>query len=128
MRPFPWLRTAASHGSLGVAMSEPVLTPAEWKRVRAYDERCQQEIEAAERPPVRTDFVKELCNALETEAMEEIREIQEEIGVLMKCRETFPARESVEHTNVLIWQLRYKIEENHHDINRWRSYKEPCRI
>jgi len=109
-------------------MSEPVLTPAEWKRVREYDERCQREIEAAERPPVRPDFVKELCDAMEKEALEEIREIQEEIGVLTKCRETFPARESVENTNVLIWQLRYKMEENRDDITRWRSYKEPCRV
>jgi hypothetical protein len=110
-------------------MNEPVLTPTEWERVRAYDEQCQQEIEAAGRPPVRPDFIKDLCDALEKEAMEDIKDLTTDIGVLLRCRETFKDRSSVENTNVLIWMLRYKIEGNHDDITRWRSYKkESCRV
>ena len=103
--------------------SDPVLTLAERERVRVYDERCQRQIEATQRPPIRPDFIQDLCEALEDEALDQIREIQEEIGTLMQCRETFKERASVEPTDVLIWQLRYKMEENHRDVQRWRSYQ-----
>lgn len=106
-------------------MSDPCLTPAEWANVRAYDQLCTDQIkrdqEYAERP-LKKPSLGILLNALEKAALEEIRDLQEEIGLLMKCRETFNDRASVENTNVLIWQLRYGIEESHNDITRWRSY------
>jgi len=110
-------------------VGDPVLTAEEWKRVRAYDERCRQEIEAEERQPARPNALGELLQALEAEALEEIRDVLEEIGTLTRCRETFRDRERVDTLNVLMWQLRYKLEDARDDILRWRSYaKEFSRV
>jgi hypothetical protein len=112
----------------------PVLTPAEWERVRAYDQLCADQIrqdrEYAERTLKKSSSFESLLDALEAEAMEEIKDALEDIGLLMKHREAHKNnREVIDSTNVSLWMLRFKIEENHNDINRWRSYKkESCRV
>ncbi|MBN1830005.1 MAG: hypothetical protein JW884_12810 [Deltaproteobacteria bacterium] len=113
-------------------MLEACLTPEERNRARAYDDLCIEQARQAREytdRPFKNTALADLLNALIAEAMQNIKEYTEEIALFMKCKETFKDRASVDRTNFAIWMLRYKIEENHEDIYRWRSYKkESCRI
>jgi hypothetical protein len=112
-------------------MSDPCLTPREWARVRAYDEateeQCRRDEEYAERPLQKSTALADLLNALEAEAMEIIKDANLEIGVLVKCKETFKARSFTDRADHFIRLLRYQIEEEMENVTRWRSYqKEAC--
>lgn len=114
-------------------MSNPCLTPREWARVRAYDEateaQCSRDQEYAERPLKQSAALLDLLNALEAEAMESIKEANREIGVWVKCKETFKARSLTDQADFFIRLLRYKIEEEMENVARWRSYqKEACGV
>jgi hypothetical protein len=65
-----------------------------------------------------------LLNALESEAMDTIRYCSEEIGFYLKEKEACGDSETVQLIDYFLWLYRYKIEANHDDITRWRSYKE----
>ena len=102
-------------------MNEPVLTPAEWKRVRAYDEQSKREIEAAEHPPVRPDFMQELEDALEEERLDSIHFWQEDIGVLLAVRDHWPEDPAIrDRVAFLVRMERYKIDNLREEIRNAR--------
>ena len=68
----------------------------------------------------------ELLEALEAEALDTIKYATGEIGWYLKQKEASKDTEAIQLIDYLLWRLRYKIEENYDDINRWRSYKKPC--
>jgi len=107
-----------------------MFTPAEEKRVVDYDretaEQIQREKEYAERPLKKGSMVP-LLDALGAEALESIKEANFEIGVFLKCKETFKTQDTKDMANYFINLARYKIEGNRDDISRWRSYKKESR-
>lgn len=91
------MQTAEDHGSKlkvqGFTMANPLMTQEEWERVRAYDEWSRREIEAleaAQYPPTPPDTTKEWQDDLEESRLECLRELQEDIAVLIRVRECWP--------------------------------------
>lgn len=80
-----------------------------------------REREYADRP-LKKISLDPLFEALEHEAMETIRDANIEIGVLLRCKETFPSRHNSDRVDFIVRMLRYRIEEDHSDIQRWRRY------
>jgi hypothetical protein len=102
-------------------MNEPVLTPSEQAAVRAYDEQSKREIEAAEHPPVRPDFLQELENALVEDSLDSIRFWQEDIGVLLAVREHWPEDPAIrDRVAFLVRMERYKIDNLREEIRNAR--------
>ena len=102
-------------------MSEPVLTSAEWNRVRAYNEQCKREIEAAGRPPVRPDFRKEREDAFEESRLDCMRFWQEDIAVLLAVREHWPDDQAIrDRVAFLVCMERYKIDTLREEIRNAR--------
>jgi hypothetical protein len=109
-----------------------MLSPTEKKIVKNYDKGVMEQIksdqETADRPTKKASM-DPLLDALENEALLDIREANFEIGVFLKCRETFKIKTCQDYCDFFIRLARYKIEENLNDITRWRSYKkEFCRV
>lgn len=103
-------------------MSEPCLTPAEWERVRAYDEQTRKEMEAAEHPPTPPDAMKELREALEKSSLDCLRELQEDIAVLLRVREHWPNNQEIQDmTTHLITLHRGEIDTIREEIQNARS-------
>lgn len=68
----------------------------------------------------------ELLEALKAEALDTIKYCTGEIGFYLKEKEASKDTEATQLIDYLIWRLRYKIEENYNDIERWRTYQKPC--
>lgn len=104
-----------------------MFSPTELKRIAEYDQdvedQLRQEREYAKRPfTAGKNQFHDLLDALEVEAMESIREANIEIGVLLKSKETFPSQHNSDRIDFLVRMLRYRIEKDHEDIERWRGY------
>lgn len=109
-----------------------MLLPDEQKRYEAYEKACQDQArrdrEYAERPFIKPSLAG-LLDMLVAEAMDSIREANSDIGLMMKCKETFKGDQAIKDlTNYFCTLARYQIEEDYDDILRWREYKKSCRI
>jgi hypothetical protein len=110
-----------------------MLSPAEEKRVKDYDqataEQIRREREYAARP-FKVTSLSPLLDALEAETLSGIKEAHSEIGLMLKCRETFRKSQAInDRVDYTVRMIRYQIEEDMEDVARWRSYqKELCRV
>lgn len=105
---------------------------AEERNFREYEEIAAEEArqakEYAERPFKRTGL-GELLDALESEARDSIKEANIEIGVFLKCKETFNTQYIKDMSNYFITLAKYQIERDYDDIQKWREWrKEYCRL
>jgi hypothetical protein len=100
-------------------------TAAEEKRVADYDQaeadQLRREREYADRP-LQKVTLQPLYDALERETISDIAEINLDIGVLLKCGEKFKG-DIEQRVEMLVRILRWRIEENYGDIERWRKEK-----
>lgn len=103
-----------------------MLSPTEEKMVEDYDrataDQIRREKESAEKP-FKNTWLLNLLAAFENEAIESIKEMNSEIGMFLRCKETFKTRYMEDMSNYLITLAKYQIEEDYDDIARWRSYK-----
>jgi hypothetical protein len=101
-------------------MANLLMTREEWERVQAYDEWTRMEIEAleaAQHPPTPPDTMKELRNDLEESRLECLRELQEDIAVLIRVRECWPSIPEIQaQVFNLITLNRLKIDELREEI------------
>jgi hypothetical protein len=104
-----------------------MFTPAEEKRVADYDRDVKAQLlrekEEAGRP-LRKGTLKPLYDALESEALDSIKESSLDIGVLLKCKEKFKDQEIDQRVDFIVRLMRYQIEEDCNGTGQWR--KEPC--
>ena len=100
-----------------------MLTDEERKQ---YERDCQEQEDAGFQKGAAllvSGKYDDLLAALEKEAIDNIREANFEIGVLLGCKETFKTQYVKDMSNYFISLAKYKVEENFDDITRWRSYK-----
>lgn len=99
---------------------------AEEKNFREYEEIAAEEARQSKEyrdRPLKNTWLPELLTFLEIEALDTIKEANFEIGVFLRCKDTFQTQQTNDTSNFFITLAKYKIEENFNDITRWRSYK-----
>jgi len=97
------------------------LTPAEQKRVRAYDERTRQEMEAERAPAMPQDTMHEWREAMEESRMDCLRELQEDIAAMIRVRERWPGIPEIrDRASLLITLDRYEIDQLRGEIQNAR--------
>lgn len=106
-------------------MGSPLMTPEEWAQVWAYDERTRLEMKAmvaSQHSPTPPDTMKEWQDDLEESRIESLRDLQEEIAVLIRVRERWPEIPEIrDRVSDLITINRYEIQELRKEIQNARS-------
>jgi hypothetical protein len=104
-----------------------MLTPEERKQYE-YDIQEQEHMGFQSGASLSKEFpYRELLDALEKTAMEDIQEANFEIGVFLHSKDVFPTQNVLDMATFFIIMAKYKIERNYNDIHRWREYrKEYC--
>jgi hypothetical protein len=109
-----------------------MFTPAEKNRIADYDRTVADQLRREkeyEDKPTKKPSLDPLFDALIAEAMESMRDANEEIGVFLKCKETFNGIINIaDSADYFIRLAKYRIEENYNDVTRWRKEKESCRV
>ena len=98
----------------------------------AYDkmvsDNAMREREYSQRP-FKNDALVTLLNALESESIDSIQEYNRDIGVYLKCADTFcDSMSIVANARLLMTMTRYKIEENYEDVTQYREWKTTLRV
>jgi hypothetical protein len=84
---------------------------------------------AASAKPINKSWVEVLLDALESMSIENIRDYQAEVGTYIRCREKTKNPITAAYCDLIVTMTRYKIEENHEDVEKYRRWKkEYCRV
>ena len=108
-----------------------MLSPKEEQMVAEYDKSTEEQIiqdRDYKLRPTKKISLDLLFEALEYEALNNIKEANSEICVMVRCKERFITGPIKDLVNYFITLAQYQIEDEYDNISRWRTEKESCRI
>jgi len=111
-------------------VDERIYTPAELREIQngvaAYDRLSEAQLakqrEYAEKPLQKRDVIKEIYEEIESDNLDTIRFLAEEIGVMLRVRETFRDNQEIrDYTTYFIIMDHEKIRMLTEEIERGRE-------